>query len=61
MGLFFIKLSLMIREDVGNGTSGAPQLRFITWIQMNLYLVTKGAEFINTRLFYASVNDGKKD
>ena len=35
MGLFFIKLSLMKRKDIGNGTSGVPQLRFITWIQIN--------------------------
>ena len=28
MGSFFIKLSLMIRKDIGNGTSGVPQLMF---------------------------------
>ena len=41
MGLFFIKLSLLIRKDIENGTSGVPQLRFIIWIQINLHLVTK--------------------
>ena len=30
MGLLFVKLFLMIRKNVGNGTSGVPQLRLIT-------------------------------
>ena len=58
MGLFFKKLSSMIRKDIGNGISGVPQSRFIMRIQINLHLVTKGVEFINIRLFYASFNDG---
>ena len=41
MGLFSTKFSLMIRKDIGNGTSGVPELRFITLIQIDLYLVTK--------------------
>ena len=45
MGLFFIKLSLMIRKDFGNGTSDVLQLRLLTWIQINMYVVTKGAEW----------------
>ena len=56
-GLFFIKLSLMIRKDIENGTSGVPQLRLTIWIQIDLHLVTKRGEFINIRIFYASFND----
>ena len=41
MGLILIKLSFEIKKNVGNGTCGVPQLRFITWIQINLYLVRK--------------------
>ena len=41
---FFIKLSLTIRKDVGNGTSGVLQLRFIMWILIDLHLVTLGRE-----------------
>ena len=41
MRLFFMKLSLMIRKDICYGSSGVPQLRFIIWIQIYLYLVTK--------------------
>ena len=41
LAFFFIKLYFMIRKDIVNGTTGVSQLRFITWIQIHLYLVTK--------------------
>ena len=39
-GSDLVKLEQKTRKDIGDGTSGEPQLRFITWIQVNLYLVT---------------------
>ena len=39
-GMVFYKIIFMIRKDIGNGTSGVPQLRFIMWILINLNLLT---------------------
>ena len=41
IGFSFLKISLLIRKYIGSGTSGVPQLRIITWIQINIYLNTK--------------------
>ena len=35
------KIIFEIKKNVGNGTSGESMVLFITWIQINLYLVTK--------------------
>ena len=58
MGLFFVKLSLMIRKDIGSWTSGVAKLRFITFIQIDLYLVTRRSWIYHVRLLYAAFNDG---
>ena len=39
--LIFIKLIWMMREEIENGSSGAPQWMFITWIIFKLYLLRR--------------------